>query len=238
VPLKAKSTIDGAAARLRKIALSKAAGARLGSEERLIARLGVSRATVRQVARLLEREGMLQVRRGLNGGYFAARPDLGTIEATVSAYLEMLHTEPEDLTIIASALWVEVLRKAARISSKAARTLAGKYLDRIKALRPSASFDDVLQLEQAYRSAIFALINSRYIELVFQINTAYALRYFPNAPSEHNDTEAHREFVRAWRSAKLLELESILHGDPELASTAARHSRNLWHRRIWNHDRP
>jgi hypothetical protein len=44
--------------------------------------------------------------------------------------------------------------------------------------------------------------------------------------------------VRAWRSAKLLELESIADGDPELAMMAARHGRNLWHRRIWNHDTP
>jgi GntR family transcriptional repressor for pyruvate dehydrogenase complex len=109
---KVNSTIDAAASQLRSIVLSADEGALLGSEETLISRLGVSRATVRQVARLLEREGLLRVRRGINGGYFAARPDLQTIETTVSAYLEMLHTEPEDVTSIASALWVEVLRRA------------------------------------------------------------------------------------------------------------------------------
>src|SRR6266404_239290 len=112
-----RSAIDAAAARLRELALAADDGELLGSEEALVEKLGASRTTVRQVARLLEREGLLRVRRGINGGYFAARPDLHTIETTVSAYLEMLHTEPEDVTTIASALWVEVLRRAARINS-------------------------------------------------------------------------------------------------------------------------
>ena len=75
-----KSTIDAAASRLRALARAANADALLGSEEALVAQLGVSRATLRQVARLLEREGLLKVRRGINGGYFAARPDLRTVE--------------------------------------------------------------------------------------------------------------------------------------------------------------
>jgi hypothetical protein len=37
---------------------------------------------------------------------------------------------------------------------------------------------------------------------------------------------------------KVLEFESIASGDPELATMAARHGRNIWHRRVWNHDPP
>jgi GntR family transcriptional repressor for pyruvate dehydrogenase complex len=234
---KSNSTIDAAASQLRSIVFSADEGALLGSEETLISRLGVSRATVRQVARLLEREGLLRVRRGINGGYFAARPDLQTIETTVSAYLEMLHTEPEDVTSIASALWVEVLRRAARIRSAESRALAEKYSEAVRAVRADASFSDVLLVEQESRKAIFDLINSRYIELIFQINTAFARGRF--APGSDKDgTEAHREFVHAWRNAKLLEFASIADGDTELARTAARHGRNIWHRRIWNHDTP
>ena len=234
---KLSSTIDAAASQLRSIVLSAGEGALLGSEETLVSRLGVSRATVRQVARLLEREGLLRVRRGINGGYFAARPDLQTIETTVSAYLEMLRTEPEDVTSIASALWVEVLRRAARIRSAESRALAEKYSEAVRAVRSDASFSDVLRVEQESRKAIFDLINSRYIELIFQINTAFAKGRFA-AGSDKDGTEAHREFVQAWRNAKLLEFASIADGDAELARIAARHGRNIWHRRIWNHDTP
>ena len=234
---KPKSALDGAASRLRSIALAAKEGVLVGSEETLIAKLGVSRATVRQAARLLEREGFLRVRRGINGGYFAARPDVRTIEKIVSAYLEMVHTKPEDITIIASVLWVEVLRRAAQLKTPEATALAEKFMERIRALKPDASFHDVLRVDQESRAAIFELIESRYIELIFQINTEFAHRRFA-PPSEKDDTKAHRQFVAGWRNAKMLEFQGILTGDPELAMLAARRSRNEWHRRIWNHDTP
>lgn len=232
-----KSAIDVAAANLRSIVQSAEEGDLLGSEETLITRLGVSRATVRQAARLVEREGLLRVKRGINGGYFAARPDAHTIETSVSTYLDRVHTEPEDITVVASVLWVEVLGRAARVRTKQARDLAEKYLKKVRSLRPDASFQDVFHIEQESRKAVFDLINSRYVELIFQINTTFAKKHF-SPPSESDDTEAHRTFVRAWRHAKLLEFESIVDGDPELAMLAARHARNVWHRRIWNHDKP
>jgi GntR family transcriptional repressor for pyruvate dehydrogenase complex len=233
---KSKSTIDAAASQLRSVVMSTEEGVLLGSEDTLVASLGVSRATVRQVARLLEREGLLRVRRGINGGYFAARPDVHTIEAAVSAYLEMLHTEAEDVTIIASVLWVEALRRAANGTAES-KALAEKCLAAVRTLRLDASFHEVLLVEQESRKAIFDLIKSRYIELIFQINMAFAQRHFPPA-GDRDDTPAHRDFVRAWRHAKQLEFESIADGDPELAMLAAQHSRNLWHRRIWNRDAP
>jgi GntR family transcriptional regulator, transcriptional repressor for pyruvate dehydrogenase complex len=232
-----RSTVLDSAARLRAIVMAANEGMLLGSEESLIATLGVSRTTVRQVARLLEREGLLKVRRGINGGYFAARPDVHTIEAAVSAYLDIVHTDPEDLTVVASVLWVEVLRRAARIRDGRASVLAERYSAEVRAVRSDAPFHEVLQVEQQSRKAIFDLIQSRYIELIFQINTAFAQgRMAPTAVLDGTDT--HREFIRAWRNAKLLEFESIADGDPELAAMAARHGRNIWHRRIWQHDAP
>jgi GntR family transcriptional repressor for pyruvate dehydrogenase complex len=237
VKTKPKSALDGAGSRLRAVVLAAKEGVLVGSEETLVAKLGVSRATVRQAARLLEREGFLRVRRGINGGYFAARPDVNTIEKTVSAYLEMVHTKPEDITVIASVLWVEVLRRAAQMKTPESKALAEKLMERVSALKPEASFHDVLSVERDSRTALFDLIESRYIELIFQINVEFSKKRFA-PPSMKDDTKAHREFVGAWRSAKMLECQSILQGDPELAMLAARRSRNEWHRRLWNHDTP
>lgn len=227
----ARSTIEAAVAQFRALSLGAEEGALLGSEDTLVAALGVSRATVRQVARLLEREGLLRVRRGLNGGYFAARPDVDDIEQAVSAYLVTLDMDAQDVTVIASVLWVEVMRKAAGLRSPAAKAMAQAFRDRVTAVRPDAPFTDILQLEQESRTAIFELIKARYIELIFQINVAFAQRRFIAAPEM--DPAEHREFVHAWRNAKLMELEAISDGDPELGMMAARHIRSLWHQRIW-----
>ena len=229
---RARSTIDVAAERLREIARAAEPGSLLGNEEGLVGSLGVSRSTIRQVARLLEREGLLRVRRGINGGYFAARPDLNTIETAVSAYLETLDMDAEDVTVVASALWVEALRKAASLRTQEARDMAIRFAERVNKVRPTASSREITKLEQESREQIFALTNARYIELIFQINIAFAQKRFP-ARSAADDSDEHRAFVEDWRKAKLMELNAIRDGDPELGAMAARHVRNLWHQRVW-----
>lgn len=230
-----RSTIEAAAAEFRALSLHAEPGALLGSEDSLVRTLGVSRATVRQAARLLEREGLLLVRRGASGGYFAARPDVAAIEQAVSAYLTTLDMDAQDVTTVASVLWVEVLRKASGLRTPAARAMAAALRQRVEALRPDAPFSDILRLEQDSRAAIFDLVRARYIELIFQINAAFAQRRYA-APATM-DPQEHRAFVHAWRNAKLMELEAISDGDPELGVMAARHIRTLWDRRVWPDDR-
>lgn len=230
---RSKSAIDAAAARLRETVLAAKEGDFLGSEESLQTLLGVSRATVRQAARLLEREGLLRVRRGINGGYFGARPDIDTIETAVGTYLELLNVEADDLVRIASVLWVEVIHKAAGLNSPAVRDLAAHYDRQVRAMPADASFQFVTELERDFRSALFNLIGSRYIELIFQINMSFANRRFPTSPSERDGTPEHSAFLGDWRNAKLMELAAIIDGDQALGAIAARHLRNVWHRRVW-----
>jgi DNA-binding FadR family transcriptional regulator len=228
---KNESTVHAAAARLRTLVSTAREGTLLGSEDDLVNRLKVSRATVRQVARLLEREGLLRVRRGINGGYFAARPDLKTVETTVSAYLEMFETDVEDVFAIASALWGEVMRKAAGSGRREGRELVKRFREKVNALPADAAYDEILKLELESRDAIFALINNRYIQLIFQINMAFAQRRLAG-PVNKDNAAVDRDLVRAWRGAKLMELQAIADGDSELGMMAARHSRNVWHKQM------
>lgn len=231
-----RTAIKVAAERLRAIVLDAENGAFIGSEEALIATLGCSRSTVRQVARLLEREGLLRVRRGINGGYFGSRPDAGTIEATVSAYLETLDMDAEDVTVIASALWVETVQKAAGAPRKEALAVVARLRDRLKAIKDDAPFSQVRDLELESQKAIFALSNSNYVKLIFDINVAFSRRKFP-LPIGDDDDPDHRAFVRMWRDAKQMELTAIASGDRELAYMASRHSRKIWHERVWSRHR-
>jgi len=226
-----KTAVKLAGERLRALSLAAEEGKLLGSEETLIGELGVSRSTVRQVARVLEREGLLKVRRGPSGGYFAARPDAETIQSAVSAYLETLEMDREDVTAIASALWVEVVRKAAANSSDEARAILEGFRKRIASLKPNASFTQIRKLDLESRKAIFDITNSRYIELIFDINMAFASRTFP-LPEEDESAE-HVHFVGTWRDAKVMELTAIADHDVELAAIAARYVRKVWHDRIW-----
>jgi DNA-binding FadR family transcriptional regulator len=228
-----KSAIEATAARLREKVMSEAEGAFLGNEDRLQGLLGASRATIRQAARLLEREGLLLVRRGINGGYFGTRPTADTIEKSVSTYLEMLKVSGDDLITVSSVLWVEAMRKAAALGSPEAKALAAQFLGEIDRLPDDTGFQTIRELETKFRAALFDLIDSRYIELIFQINMTFAMRRFPSTPSSQDGTRAHRDFVREWREARRMELNALADGDADLGAMAARHFRNVWSSRIW-----
>lgn len=227
----ARTAIGVAADRLRAIVLAAEQEALIGSEDALIAQLGCSRSTVRQVARLLEREGLLRVKRGINGGYFGTRPDAGTIEATVSAYLQTLPMDPGDVTILASALWVEALRKAVGSDRAEREAVCNKLRPRFQAVSDKASFATIRDLELAAQSAIFDLANAAYIKLIFDINAVFTRNRFP-APMTDDDSPEHLDFVLKWREAKLMELNAVSSGDRELAAMAAQYSRRLWYNRV------
>lgn len=226
-----RSAIAVAADRLRAIVLDTDEGVLIGSEEALIGQLACSRSTVRQVARLLEREGLLRVRRGINGGYFSARPDAGTIESTVSAYLQTLPMDPSDITILASALWIEALRKATGSELAEREAVCDRLRSRFLAIRDKASFDTVRDLELASQAAIFELANANYIKLIFDINVAFSRRRFP-APVTDDESPEHLKFVRNWRDAKVMEINAVACGDRELAAMAGQYSRKLWFNRV------
>lgn len=219
-------TIDAVASQLRAIALSADEGSLIGSEDFLLARLGASRATVRQAARLLEREGVLSVRRGPSGGYFASRPSIDTVEEIASTYLETLDVKGEHIAMIASVLWVEVVRSAASLNTEAARLMATTFIERVRAMPPDAPFREIVDLEQETREAMFALIDAGYIELIFHINNTLGRRR-TTSPGRLADADQQR-FCQNWRHAKIMELQAILDGDAELGALAARHSRNIW----------
>ena len=227
----ARTALELASLALRKIVLSMEPGSLIGSEDALIAQVGYSRSTVRQASRLLEREGLLVVRRGINGGYFSARPDAGTIEATVSSYMETLDVDADDITVIASALWVEAMRRAARADRTEARALADRLSAKVRAVKDGAAFDKIRELELQSQSEVFDLARSTYVKLIFDINVAFSRRRF-SAPIPDDTSEEHLRFVKSWRDGKLLELSAIAEGDVELAAMAGRHSRDVWHRRI------
>lgn len=229
------SNVKDTVSRLREMVLARAEEDFLGSEEVLERELGVSKPTIRQAARVLEREGMLRVKRGNNGGYFGARPAAGFIEATVASYLETLRARPEDLTRVATALWVETVRQAANLPREKTQHLAANLKRDIARLPKTASFSDIQTLDQKIRRAVFDIVDAPYVELIFNINANFARRRFTHSPSEDGSTHQ-LEFVEAWCKAVVMGIEAISAGDVEVAVLAANRARQLFHRRLWPND--
>jgi DNA-binding FadR family transcriptional regulator len=111
----------------------------LGSEDELLERLGVSRPTLRQAARLLEAEQLLEVRRGLKGGLYGRKPDTeGVIHAT-SVFLRSEGTTLLDVVEVQVLVTPACAGSAARHPDPAARAA---LLDFALALRDTAAGPD------------------------------------------------------------------------------------------------
>lgn len=85
--LKPTSTADRVASILRERLLTIEEGSYLGSEADIAEEVGISLPTLRQAARMLEYEQLLQIKPGKGGGYFARRPTIETAIKSASQYL-------------------------------------------------------------------------------------------------------------------------------------------------------
>lgn len=85
---------DVLADRLRARILGRGmrAGEGLPSEAELINEHGFSRGTVREALRLLESDGLIEIRRGPRGGVRVAHPDLSQVSRSVALLLTMAET--------------------------------------------------------------------------------------------------------------------------------------------------
>tara|TARA_R110002110_G_scaffold415750_1_gene654915 strand:- start:2339 stop:3079 length:741 start_codon:yes stop_codon:yes gene_type:complete len=100
----------------------------LGSERDLIERFNVSRPTFRQVARLLEQEQLISIRRGPGGGFFSRKPSFDGIAHMMSIYLVAQRARLSDMLQVGRPLLVEAARLAASNSSDLARQTPWNFL--------------------------------------------------------------------------------------------------------------
>lgn len=110
VPTAVSATVD----MLRDEILQRDDGEWLGWEDDLVERLGVSRPTLRQAARLLEAEELLVVKRGTNGGLFARRPTTDAVARMASVFLRAEGTTVLDL----ARSWFLLLEQSARLAAE------------------------------------------------------------------------------------------------------------------------
>jgi len=124
------SAARAAASVLREeILLKRSDGEWLGSEDDVLARLGVSRPTLRQAARLLEAEQLLVVKRGLKGGLFARRPTADGVAHIASVFLRAQGTSLSDLVRTYLTISEELARLAASNPDPAERARLVELLD-------------------------------------------------------------------------------------------------------------
>lgn len=100
----------------------------LGSEDELIATLGISRPTFRQAARLLEHEQLLKIKRGSGGGFFAQPPSARAVSRMAAIYLNSQETTLHQIHDAFGPLVIEAAALAAGTATAATRSRLAEFV--------------------------------------------------------------------------------------------------------------
>lgn len=206
--LQKRHLVQATAERLRDRVLAAEPDTQIGSLSELAQDLGVGIVTVQQAARILEHEGLLEVRRGPGGGYYGKRPTEAALERSVAAYLRVDGARYHEIFEMMSLLECELAPAAARSQDEALRA---RLRDTLAQLDESATIETQVALEEAVHAVLFRMVDQPLISLLGRV-TVQAYRANPHA-SLLLDAEG----VAAWRSGRRRVLEAVLRRDEDLA---------------------
>ena len=207
-----ESAAHRAARVLRDEILRREDGELLGAEDELMERLGISRPTLRQTARMLEHEQVLTVRRGVKGGYYSRRPDVGSVAHVAAFYLRARGTTLPETFVAAQPLVEAAIFRAARSPDRSARARFESAIARLTPASEQPTTAVMLREENEFIEHVLELAASPPIELFVRILYQFGLsqtstRFFAERPERVSDWAAARERIG----------EAIVAGDPEMA---------------------
>ena len=140
-------------------------GERLGSEPELIETFDVSRAALREAIRLLERDNIVQMRRGSGGGLFIASPTPDNVVATAVKYLVRMKLGPMHYIEVRSAVEGRAAELAAeRLDDEGTAQLVSTHEQLVK-----AAPKDVAIVASLLHVLIGQLSGNRALSLFLQI---------------------------------------------------------------------
>jgi len=218
VKLQKRDVVQTAAATLREIILAREPGAQIGSLTEISKLLGVGIVTVQQAARVLEHEGLLDVRRGPGGGYYGVRPDEAALARSLAVYMRVRHVPFEEVTEMMSLLNSDIVPAAARCTDDALREEA-------RALK--ATIDDCetgearILFEEEFHKLLFKMNERPFVELLMRV--AMNLFGLPGYPGIFDDEQGG---AAVWKLCKHRMLAAIIAGDEALARFEANRYRD------------
>jgi len=207
--------------RLRADALDCEKGALIGSEEDLVGRYNVSRPTLRQAAVIVAQEQLLQVRRGVGGGYIAARPHFSAVTHIAAIFLQTKGTRLREILVAIEPIRLELVRAATLNADEAARAEIREFLQVEEERR-----------REGYSYRYFLWAERRWAELLGRASGSTVLNLFLRIlidllsvlPPEEDILIGRVERIAATSAQRMRVIRAVLSGDVEVAMLEAQRS--------------
>lgn len=186
-------------------------GALIGSLHELARSLEVGIVTLQQVARVLEHEGLLEVRRGPGGGYFGVRPDEVALERALHSYMRMNPATFEEALDMTSLLFNELATAAALCTDKALRDELRTLVERL----PALTNQEIASFESEFQELLFRMVRRPLFEMLTRVTLQYSTSQQSRRIHQFGAGMVH------WREGRSRIIDAILANDAELTKFEA-----------------
>jgi GntR family transcriptional repressor for pyruvate dehydrogenase complex len=193
---------------LAGLSLAADPGDYLGAEDELLGRFGVSRPTLRQAAKMVERDRLISIRRGTKGGYFAERPDARDAIQSLARFLRMRGANLGDVIQVTRPVSEEAAVAAARLRT---HEDAGRMQDFVDRIDGHDTARDLIVAEVELARMIARMSGNPVVELVMEIGYSFGL---DERGSDLYADADRRERTRAMQRSLC---QAIIDGDADIA---------------------
>lgn len=223
---RSESAVDLAARNLREIALGSGEGEFLGSEDDLVARLGVSKPTLRQATARIAQEHLVSVRRGVGGGYFARRPGSLTVSRMAAVYLRTRSATYVELTETTPMFYAELARLASRNRDPGMIARLREFADRDDATVDELNiqgYAEFMRSEREFVNFLTKMAGNTVLELMVAITSDFSA----NAP-RNDERMLHRlDNMAIYRTLRARFARAVANGDGDIAELLSRRCTDL-----------
>jgi len=207
-PIRTETLASRTARALADLSLAAAPGDHLGAEDDLIQRFGISRPTLRQAAKLVERDRLISIRRGIKGGYFADRPDARDAIQSLARFLRLKGATLGNV--------IQVTRPVSEEAAVAAATRRNDAdVERLRAFLATVDDRDtprdLIAAEVELARLIAGISGNPVVELVMEIGYSFGL------DEEGSDLYGDPDRRARTRAMQRSLCQAIIDGDPEVA---------------------
>ena len=168
----AETLVARTARQLADLSLAHEDGEFIGAEDDLLSRLGVSRPTLRQAAKIAENDRLISVRRGTKGGFYASRPDAQDAIRALARFLRLKGGTLDDIMVVSRLVSEEAGALACACRDEDRRAQLADFMNRIDDNdSPAAMIGAEAELVQI----ISAMSGNPAIELVMAIGFSFGM---------------------------------------------------------------
>ncbi len=157
---------------LAQLSLGLEDGEFIGAEDDLLQRLGVSRPTLRQAAKIAENDRLISVRRGIRGGFYASRPDANDAIRTLARYLRLKGATLLDIMGVSRLVSEEAAGLACQCTDAALRADLARFAEGIER---ADSVSALIDAEAVLASLVARMSGNPAIELVMAIGYSFGM---------------------------------------------------------------